>query len=149
MKVALRGISMFVCLYVIAACGEGPHASHDLTLTVPPTISTDDLKTVRAALPKIQRACPGLTKYAAELGKATIPAGPIEDYSGLGRHYVLTLLVANPAAEIPRSYHANGHTCYLYVNTPEATVLTIPKRACVSVCLDRDNADDDVRLPLR
>ena len=95
---------------------------------------------LQANWPKIKQACPGLDKYAKDL-----QSDGVEDNFDVARPDVQRASVklnVSDNAQIPAEYRSRGHTCYYEVSR-DGSKLTIPKRPCVSICLDKDMSKDN------
>lgn len=73
--------------------------------------------------------CPGLTKYQDDLAFSKI--------STYSERVDLEFVVNNSTKKIPESYKAWGHHCFFSLY-PHNKTLAISKRACASVCLQKN-----------
>jgi hypothetical protein len=94
-------------------------------------------KLLEYSWPRVLKACPGLNKYQSEL--TVLKVDDLLD-SQFGLNRIDVEIVVNENAKIPRGYRANGHHCYLMVSA-DGTDLSISKRACASLCADKNFFD--------
>ena len=125
-------------MMALLACTDEPKQS--LSLTIPDNAKPEVKQLLQANWPKIKQACPGLDKYAKDL-----QSDGVEDNFDVARPDVQRASVklnVSDNAQIPAEYRARGHTCFYEVSR-DGSKLTIPKRPCVSICLDRDMSKDN------
>ncbi len=107
-----------------------------LTVTMLAACSPDTEKTefrvdtsnalVKSSLPSIRKACPGLDKFASELGAVRIQ-----------ENLRTTLVFDVPdSAQVPSDYKAAGNTCFIEIEGDGKSAV-IEKAACKAICLDR------------
>lgn len=140
-------ISSFIISIFAAIISPDPGSPSELEQTQPslnPNIPDNAKPEVKQLLqanwPKIKQACPGLDKYAKDL-----QSDGVEDNFDVARPDVQRASVklnVSDNAQIPAEYRSRGHTCYYEVSR-DGSKLTIPKRPCVSICLDKDMSKDN------
>lgn len=146
-------IAALLALLLLAGCEGKP--SKPFTLTFPEGTPQATVELVRAALPGIERSCPGLLKYWGAL--TFVEVQPDMPYSpppgaGLPASCRVTWLVfaVSEDASLPKEYRASGQVCPLGVESTGAALI-LQKAASQAVFLDRPVKDTgrDLVLPLR
>lgn len=135
MKKLLLTIPLLLSLF---ACSDEPKQS--LNLSIPDNTNPEVKQLLQNNWNKIKQACPGLDKYAKDL-----QADGIEDnfaFADPPIQRASAKFKVSENAEIPAEYRSRRHTCY-YEISRDGSKLTIPKRPCVSVCLDKDMSKDN------
>lgn len=95
-------------------------------------------------LPGLWDACPGLIKYKKDLTFVeTFENLSSSDYPEVS---VIFQIPDRPAV-IPGEYRAARNTCY-YGVSGDGEYIFISKRACASVCLDRDIIREGIKAPV-
>ena len=119
---------------------EPEQTQPSLNPNIPDNTKPEVKQLLQANWPKIKQACPGLDKYAKDLQ----PYGVEDnfDYADPDVQRASTKFKVSDKAEIPAEYRSRGHTCFFEVSR-DGSKLTIPKRACMSICLDKDMSKDN------
>ena len=135
-------LAMLFCVGCLFSVG---HAA-DVTIgkravPVPQEISPEGRALVQEYVPRLAAVCPGFEKYGESFEDMRFG-----DYSSEGIDLVFR---ASDKNNIPAEYFASGHRCPFYITWDEAT-LSIAKRPCQAVCLDRNRKGGAtyVELPL-
>lgn len=117
---------------MLAACG-GDASKQSAVFSV---ATKDEL--VRASLPSIRQACPGLDKYA----------GSFQDVRVEEQFRKTIAFDINERNTIPEPFMASGHSCFVEIEKDGSAIL-IEKKACKSVCLDQlDVPDGQLKISL-
>lgn len=117
-------------LFFLCACSP----QKEMQIVIPENISHTAKQLIIKSLPKIKRVCPGLNKYSRSLQQAEI----IDDLNSEFVEYrrvTISFKVSDGKSDIPNSYRAWGHTCYMDIS-PDGKFLTITKDPCKSVFTD-------------
>lgn len=121
-----------------------------LDFAVPAALKDEAKGLIHQKWPGVINACPGLLKYSASLTYDGIDEN--FDYAPQDAQRIeVKFTISKTDSTIPNGYHAAGHRCFFGISRDGTTTL-IPKRACQSICLDKDmthNEKDVLRLPLK
>lgn len=135
-------VLLFVCATVLAACGQQESAQQALNLKIDPSISQADAVDAARAVESFNKTCPGIRRYSEDLSQgAPVKISPAnltdERERGWKKSASVEIVVANPARNIPADFHAAGNRCYFDLGVSEPFGVSISKRACISICLDK------------
>lgn len=103
------------------------------TVAIPAGTPPDLTATAKKYLPQLPRLCPGWQKYENSYANVTIENNVTPDVGG----YLDVRFTVSGRDNIPEEYRAYGHNCY-YGISADGRVLAVSKRACQSLCLDKD-----------
>lgn len=116
-------------LSFIAACSQPIHAaSFGVDSGSDPALAAR----AKAVLPRLVRACPGLDRYAADLGRATISDSSMRDFEG-GITLEFRVSDQPEALPAPLNVRSKSNNCFIDINRA-GTLAYISKRACHSIC---------------
>lgn len=109
-------------------------------IVIPESVGLEVKNIVADSIPAIKSFCPGLDKYSDSLVFETIEDNFAIASNVDAERVNIIFRVGDVGTSIPNEYGANGHRCFLELSR-DGTKLSIPKRACQSICLDKDMSD--------
>lgn len=130
----LIGVVLVVSLLAYCKTDVPGLSDNDMSLNVPANISAPAKKLVVDSFPKIRKACPGLDKYSETLRQTDIIDSLNAEYAEY-RKVTIVYQVPDGKSDIPGSYRAWGHTCYLDI-AADGKSIAISKDPCKSVFTD-------------
>ncbi|ENO0459652.1 hypothetical protein ACAK56_003691 [Salmonella enterica] len=119
-------VPLGVAALLLAGCGDDDVAKPAAPTTF--NVETDN-PIVKRELPFIRQQFPGLDKYAANFEQFKV-------YDDTMRPITTVEFRVKDENNIPGSYIASGHTCFLFISN-NAHEVKISKSACQSVFFDR------------
>ena len=141
----MRWVMWLLVLVFAGGCDSSPKPKKSFNISIPDNLSPEAKTLVTQSWPKVKEVCPGLDKYGG-----TLKFVQIEDNLKFLNKVTVEILVPDGSSEIPGSYRAWGHHCFLDIASDGKSV-GIAKRPCKAVCLDQvvdgtanDNGNDMV-----
>lgn len=139
--------TILAAAFLLVGCGANEAAPPATVKRIDLNASQADQQLIRAGLVTLNKLCPGLSRYGDDLFQhetAKIGEANLSDQRERGwkRAVTVELKVSDQPKAIPSSFYSAGHTCYFDVGVAAPIGVSISKRPCVSICLDKktDNA---------
>jgi hypothetical protein len=129
----------------LVKCASDP----PFTVTLPADTPPEAMALVENNWDKLKGACPGLDRYSKSLTFSGLDVVFGDWAEPRTQRVDIKFRIPGDGGTIPASYAAHGHTCYFGISR-DGRRAVISKRACQSICLDRDMSQsvDTLSLPL-
>jgi hypothetical protein len=139
--------------WLITQCSLGNNSNNKksiIGISIPDGTKAETKLLIENNFLKLRAVCPGLDKYAESL-KFDGVNDNFESASEDAQSAEIKFLISKNSSGIPLNYMAAGNRCFFEISRDGSRAL-ISKRACQSICLDRDmtqNKKEVLEIPLK
>lgn len=129
--------------WLVTQCSSGNDSNNKnskISIAIPDGIKAETRLLIENNFLKLRAVCPGLDKYAESL-KFDGVGDNFESASEDAQRAEIKFLISKNSNGIPVNYMAAGNRCFFEISRDGSRAL-ISKRACQSICLDRNMANN-------
>lgn len=145
-------ILLLVCGFVLICVKSVSAEQGALKLKIDAKTAKSEAFVVDKAIASFQRICPGIRKYSGDLsqGEAVkMQSANLTDERELGwkKSVSIGIVVSDSPRIIPSNYKATGHHCHFAVGVSAPFGVSISKRPCIAICLDKKSDENFLFIP--